>query len=252
MAISLYPTLEQTLSCPKRFTLEKVQRKETLAPFMTSELGRQVHGRIAHSLRSKTPANESEFCLPRRLLLNQGESTETLMTRAYACLEHFNNYCRPWLAEFEVVAVEHKITTSLAWFDEDLKITGVIDAVVKTPDGVLLLDWKTGGMFGADEQLRWYFALYTMTNPDVVLEARAINLFSSETCVVKNFATPQSWLATKVKALLTSFKLAQEDKYKAVAGQQCHYCPYAGGCGSSRAKPRVMLDTFDGEVIALA
>jgi hypothetical protein len=252
MAIYLYPTLEQTLSCPKRYTLEKGERKEIVAPFMTSELGRQVHGRIAHSLRSNTPANQREFCLPRRLLLNQGESAETLMTRAYACLEHFNTYCRPWLAEAEVVAVEHKIVSSLSWFDESVTISGVIDAVIKTRDGVLLLDWKTGSLAGADEQLRWYFALYAMTNPDVVLEAKAINLFSSETCVVKDFATPQSWLATKVKALLTSFKLAQENKYKAVAGQQCYYCPYAEGCGSSKAKPRVMLDTFDGEVIALA
>lgn len=252
MAIYLYPTLEQTLSCPKRFTLEKVERKETVAPFMTSELGRQVHGRIAHSLRSNTPANEREFCLPRRLLLNQGECADTLMTRAYACLEHFNTHCRPWLADAEVVAVEHKIVSGLSWFDEAVTISGVIDAVIKTREGVLLLDWKTSSLAGADEQLRWYFALYAMTNPDVTLEARAINLFNSETCVVKDFATPHSWLATKVKALLTSFKLAQENKDKAVAGQQCSYCPYAEGCGSSKAKPRIMLDTFDGEVIALA
>jgi PD-(D/E)XK nuclease superfamily len=250
MAIYLYPTIEQTLSCPKRYTLEKVERRDVIAPFMTSELGRQVHGRIAHSLRSNTPVNEREFCLPRRLLLNQGESADTLMTRAYACLEHFNTHCRPWLAEVKVVAVEHKLSSSLSWFGEDIKISGVIDAVVKTSeDTALLLDWKTGGMSGADEQLRWYFALYGMNYPNSALEARAINLFSSETCVVKEFETPQSWLATKVKALLTSFKLVQENKYKAVAGQQCYYCPYAQGCGSSKAKPRVMLDTFDGEVI---
>jgi PD-(D/E)XK nuclease superfamily len=252
MAISLYPTLEQTLSCPKRFTLEKVEQKKVSAPFMTSELGRQVHGRIAHSLRSNTPANNREFCLPRRLLLNQGESADTLMTKAYACLEHFNEHCRPWLEKFEVIAVEHKIVSSLSWFNEAITISGVVDAVIKTPDGVLLLDWKTGGMSGTDDQLRWYFALYNMKNSEVRLEARAINLFSSETCVVKDFETPQSWLATKVKALLSSFKLAQENKDKAVAGQQCNYCPYAQGCDSSRAKPRVMLDTFDGEVIALA
>jgi PD-(D/E)XK nuclease superfamily len=251
MAISLYPTLEQALSCPKRYTLEKVERKEIKASFMTSELGRQVHGRIAHSLRSNSPANERAFCLPRRLLLNQGESDDTLMTRAYACLEHFNNYCRPWLAEVEVVATEHKLSSSLSWFDEDIKMSGVIDAIVKLPDGTtLLLDWKTGGLSGADEQLRWYFALYGMNNPETQLAARAINLFSSETYVVKDFATPQSWLATKVKALLSSFKLAQENKDKAVAGQQCHYCPYAGGCGSSKAKPRVVLDTFTGEVLS--
>lgn len=249
MAITLYPTLAQTLSCPKRYTLEKVQRKEILAPFMTSELGRQVHNRIAHSLRSNKPANESELCLPRRLLLSQGESPDTLMTRAYACLEHFNNYYRPWLAEFEVVAVEHKIVSRLSWFDEAITISGVIDAVVKTPDGVLLLDWKTGSMAGVDEQLRWYFALYCMDQPETQLEARAINLFSSETYVVKDFATPQSWLANKVRALLSSFKLAQENKHKAVAGRQCQYCPYAEGCGSSTAKARVMLDTFTGEII---
>jgi PD-(D/E)XK nuclease superfamily len=252
MAIYLYPTLEQTLSCPKRYTQEKVERKAVLAPFMTSEIGRQVHGRIAHSLRSGKLANESEFCLPRRLILNQGESADTLMTRAYACLNNFNQHCRPWLAGLEVVAVEQKLSFKPAWFTEAITVSGIIDAVVKTSEGILLLDWKTGSMASANEQLRWYFALYSMMNPDERLEARAINLFNSETIVVKNFAMSQSWLYTKVKALLASLMLVRDNPNKVVAGQQCNYCHYAQNCEASKAKPRVMLDTFDGEVVALA
>jgi PD-(D/E)XK nuclease superfamily len=252
MAHYLYPTLEQTLSCPKRYTLEKVQRKDVPAPFMTSELGNQVHSRIAHSLRTGKPANEQEFCLPRRLLLNQRESADTLMIRAYDCLHNFNEYCRPWLDGLEVIAVEQKLCFKPHWFDEPVTISGRIDAVLKTSDGLLLLDWKTGGMIRTDEQLRWYVALYTMNNPNYALEARAINLLSSETVVVKDFVAPQTWLYEKVKALMTALNLAQQEPMKAVAGQQCHYCAYAEGCGPSKAKPRTMLDTFDGEVIALA
>lgn len=251
MAIKLYPTLEQTLSCPKRYTLETVQRNNVLAPFMTSELGKQVHNRIAHSLRTGKPANKQEFSLPRRLLLNHGESTDTLMTRAYECLHNFNEHCRPWLIGLEVMAVEHKVSTTVNWFEEPINLSGRIDAVLRTPDSLLLLDWKTGGMIRTDEQLKWYVALYTMNNPDCVLEARAMNLVSSETVVVKDFEKPQVWLYEKVKALLTLLKLAKQQPMKAVAGQQCHYCPYAEGCGSSVAKPRTMLDTFDGEVMAL-
>ncbi len=252
MAHSLYPTLEQTLSCPKRYTLEIVQRKDVPAPFMTSELGRQVHHRIAHSLRTGTPAKERDFSLPRRLLLNHAESADTLMTRAYECLHNFNEHCRPWLVDLEVVAVEHKVSTAVNWFEEPTVLSGRIDAVLRNPDGsLLLLDWKTGGMIRTDEQLKWYVALYTMNNPDGVLEARAMNLVSSEAVVVKDFEKPQAWLYEKVKALLTLLKLAKQQPMKAVAGQQCYYCPYARACGSSVAKPRTMLDTFDGEVMAL-
>lgn len=251
--IYLYPTLEQTLSCPKRYTLETIQRKDVLAPFMTSELGRQVHNRIAHSLRTGKPANEQEFSLPRRLLLNHGENGDTLMTRAYECLHNFNEHCRPWLEGLEVVAVEQRVSVSVNWFEEPINLSGRIDAVLRNFDGsFLLLDWKTGGMIRSDEQLKWYVALYEMSNPDCVLEARALNLVSSETVVVRDFENPQVWLYEKVKALLMLLKLAKQQPLKAVAGQQCHYCPYAEGCGSSVAKPRTMLDTFDGEVMALA
>jgi hypothetical protein len=253
MAPTLYPTLEQTLSCPKRYTLETVQRKDVLAPFMTSELGRQVHSRIAHSLRTGEPANEQEFSLPRRLLLNYGESVDTLMTRAYECLHNFNEHCRPWLEGFEVVAVEHKVCKTVNWFEEPVNLSGRIDAVLRSSEGYfLLLDWKTGGMIRTDEQLKWYVALYAMDDPDCALEARAMNIVSSETVVVKDFERPQVWLYEKVKALLTLLKLAKQQPMKTVAGQQCYYCPYAEGCGSSVAKPRTMLDTFDGEVMALA
>jgi hypothetical protein len=253
MAHSLYPTLEQTLSCPKRYTLETVQRKEILAPFMTSELGSQAHNRIAHSLRAGKPANVQEFSLPRRLLLNYGENAEAPMTRAYECLHNFNEYCRPWLTGFEVVAVEQKISTTVNWFEESVTLSGRIDAVLRIPEGgLLLLDWKTGGMIRTDEQLKWYVALYEMNDPDCVLEARALNLLSSETVVVKDFEKPQTWLYEKVKALLTLLNLAKQQPMKAVAGQQCHYCPYTEGCSPNVAKPRTMLDTFDGEVMTLA
>jgi PD-(D/E)XK nuclease superfamily len=248
MAHYLYPTLEQTLSCPKRYTLEKVQRKDVPAPFMTSELGKQVHSRIAHSLRTGKAANQQEFCLPRRLLLNQGESADTLMTRAYDCLHNFNEHYQPWLAGLEVIAVEQKLCFKPNWFDEPVTISGVIDAIVKTTDGLRLLDWKTGGLIRTDEQLRWYLALYSMDYPDVRLEAWAVNLFSSETILVKDFETPQQWLYTKVKALLTSLQIARDNPYKTVSGQQCWYCPYAQECDSSKAKPRVMLDTVTGEL----
>lgn len=127
-----------------------------------------------------------------------------------------------------------------------------MDAVLRTPAGILLLDWKTGSMINATEQLKWYGALYLMKSPESHLEARAINLFDSETIMVEQMEISQNWLYSKAKALLELVKLAQDNPNRLISGQQCNYCPYAQGCNSSKAKARFMFDTLDGEVITLA
>jgi CRISPR/Cas system-associated exonuclease Cas4 (RecB family) len=252
MANYLYPTIEQTLICPKRFKLEKVMRKEVIAPFLSTELGKQVHTRIASSLRSGKPASTKAFYLPRRLIYNQGDCPETLMLRAYTCLENFNQHCYPWLETLEVIGIEEKFKCQLDGFAEVVTISGVVDAVIKTSGDILLLDWKTGSMANASEQLKWYSALYHMKSPEHQLEARAINLFDGETIEVKDFENPQAWLYTKVKAFLELTLLARDNPDKMVAGSQCSYCPYAQGCEASQARSRFVLDTLDGEVIPLA
>ena len=159
MTPSFSYSLAQTLRCPRRFHAEKLQKEPVLAPFAASTLGHEVHARIAASLRRGTPADERPFRLPKRVLLHTGENLDDLVWRAHCALIFYNAKCRAWLAGKTVVCVEHTIRRPYAFAGETVQVSGILDLVLATPKGDMLIDWKTGSAQRSEDQLKFYLML---------------------------------------------------------------------------------------------
>lgn len=101
-AMKLSPSLKYSLQCPKRLHMEKTQKQPTLAPFASSSLGQAVHQRIATSLKTKQAASTKDIKLPKRLLLQENEDAQQLITRAQDALNYFNNKCLPYIEQHKV------------------------------------------------------------------------------------------------------------------------------------------------------
>jgi hypothetical protein len=193
--ITFSPNLHTILSCPKRFYLERVLRRNIPAPFASSVMGQEVHKRIAKSLRTSSPVSTAPLPLPRRVILGQDQDLEELMDRAQQALYRFNA-CREWLGQYETVAVEHRITLPYFCGAGFVQVGGVIDLILKTPQGEVLIDWKTGSY--AAEQLKFYLLRYyeTLEPPK---HAEAISLGTGESlCVVHWEESLNEWFEEMV------------------------------------------------------
>ena len=248
---TLSPTLASTLTCPRRTTLERVERARTVAPLAASALGRAVHARIARSIRDGREADTSAFRLPKRVLLREEDDLEGLLWRARQSLSFFNVRCRPWLGAHDILAVERFITWQLVRKGRPIRFIGKLDLVVRTPGGVLVVDWKTGGLEGCEDQLHFYLALRHQETGETELSAQAVSLSAEKTVEVGWDEELSGWALNRVDDMLGRLEAVRAEPYRAEPGRGCHYCPYAHACEASSAGKRSVLDTWSGEVVRL-
>ena len=251
-------SLESVLRCPRRFHLERVRRERVLAPFASSVLGRAVHQRIAASLRRDEPADERTFRLPKRLLLQRGETLGDLTWRAQNALAFFNAKCRAWLGEQRVSHLEHLIEHRVeyrveyhvarpsALEGETVQVSGIFDLIFTSVKGDVLIDWKTGSAQRSADQLRFYLGLRFLETGRAPRQAEAVGLSAGDSLYVEWDETLPRWFEGRLERLKRD--LGACHTRKAVPGRHCTYCPYAQGCDVSEATDRYLLDTRTGEV----
>ena len=244
-------SLESVLRCPRRFYLERVRRERVVAPFASSYFGKRVHQRIATSLRTNLPADTSAFRLPRRLLLQGGETLDDLAWRAQNALTLFNLKCRLWLRDKEIKHVEHYLLQPYRSGDVDIKVSGILDLILTSRKGDTLIDWKTGSAHESEDQLKFYLMLRYLETGREPRHAEAISLSTGEPlCVEWSEAIPR-WFEGRLLEMSRRVERCQDDAEVAEAGRHCTYCPYAHACDQSEAPGGCVLDTFTGEVQGL-
>lgn len=242
----LYPTLEGTLACPSRYTREKVNRETVFAPFASSVYGKVVHTRIAHSASLGTPLDLSPITLPKRVILQAGEDLGALETRAYSCLEHFRGRILPWLRTCEVIATEHRAVQNFPYLGAWL--SGIFDLIIRTPKGELIVDWKTGGLQGSEDQLRFYLALRHAETGSRELTAQVVSLGDLSTFEIGWDDELEAWIEARAKKMIETLQEIQKVPNVTRPGRHCRYCPYAHDCGGSAVGARSLLDTVTGEL----
>ena len=249
--VPLSYSLTATLACPRRYTLERVERRLVPAPFVSSFLGRRVHQRVARSLREDEPASLESFRLPRRLLLREGDDVNTLLHRATESLHFFNRKGRPWVEGHTLLHTEHFISVPLRGCGLPLWGSGKLDAILEMRRGELIVDWKTGALAQPTAQLRFYLELRRLETGCDALRAEALSLSSGESVVVAWDEGTHGWFQEHVYEMVARLEDARTHPDRLVPGTHCGYCPYAHGCEASEAGPRRVLDTETGEVTHL-
>ena len=251
--VLLSHSLISVIACPRRYHLERVARETVPAPFATSFLGQRVHRRIALSLERGEPASTRPFRLPRRLLFREGDDVEALLQRATDGLDFFNRKCRPWLEQHTLLHTERFIKAPLHGHGVPVLVGGKLDAIFRTRRGELIIDWKTGALVQATEQLRFYLALRRLETGREPLRAEAVSLSTGESEVVAWEEETGVWFRKHVAEMAERLEQAQHHSSRLLLpGPHCGYCPYAHTCEASEATPRRVLDTHTGEVQALA
>lgn len=243
--MNLSPSLSYSLKCPKRFSQEQ-QRIPTIATFASSHLGREVHKRIAQSLKQNQVASTTTLNLPRRIILQENETLSELETRAQNALEFFNNKCLSYLKQNIVTHIEHKIETIYQLKKSTLTLTGVIDCIIKTPNQEHIIDWKTSSATYSQNQLRFYLMLRQLETKQAPKSAEAISLSQQNSHNETSTSNLEDWFKTYLEQMQQDLKASQTQQAK--SGKHCKYCPYAHTCDNSEAPKRQLLDTWTGEV----
>ena len=244
--LALSYSLESVLRCPRRFHLEKVHRERVLAPFASSVLGREVHRRIAVSLRHGEPADEGSFALPKRVLLPKGETLDDLTWRAQHALTFFNVKCRAWLGEQRLRHVEHYIVQPVELGGATVQVSGILDLIFTSAEGDVLIDWKTGSAQRSEDQLRFYLGLRFLETGRAPRQAEAVGLSAGDSLCVGWDEDLPAWFGGKLEQMHTNLGACHTQA--AVPGRHCTYCPYAQGCEVGEAPERYLLDTHTGEL----
>lgn len=123
-----------------------------------------------------------------------------------------------------------------------LKLRGSIDAVFDDPDGVRLVDWKTGGLYETEQQLGFYSMLWAMDTGELPAHVEAVSIGSGERVTETPTLAALSATAVEVADLVGVLRRAFSDgqhQIERIAGPWCRYCPQLDGCDEGSAAVKV-------------
>ena len=114
-----------------------------------------------------------------------------------------------------------------------ITIRGRIDAVFSEPDGVRIVDWKTGSFLGdAEPQLDFYAMVWQLVHDEIPVATEASSLSSGEN--VRRSPTSSSIDQTthNVAAMVTALRGAMNTgaDLDRLAGPYCSWCPLLETC----------------------
>ncbi len=124
----------------------------------------------------------------------------------------------------------------------DVTLRGRIDAVFDDPTGVRLVDWKTGALGGAQDQLSFYSMLWGLEHGELPAIVEAASVASGER--YEELPTAASAVATgrRVAELVATLRGGFIDgaAVPRVGGPGCRYCPWRDECEEGVAALRVL------------
>jgi hypothetical protein len=126
-----------------------------------------------------------------------------------------------------------------------LTVRGAVDAVFIDSDiGIRLIDWKTGQIGQADEQLSFYSLLWFLDRGELPGRVEAVSVASGERLVATPSLETIAATARDVARVASSLRTALADgaRLERRAGAWCRYCPILGPCPEGGAA----VSVFDG------
>ncbi len=121
-------------------------------------------------------------------------------------------------------------------------LRGSIDAVFDDADGVRLVDWKTGGLYEAEQQLGFYAMLWAMDQQELPARVEAVSIGSGErvaaTPTLGTVAETAAAVAQLVNKMRAAFAAGVE-QIERIGGPWCRYCAQLDGCPEGGAAIRV-------------
>ena len=227
--------------CPKRWALEKVEKRDTGDGGNAAIVGFTVHAAL-EALLSEEPEKRTyeaakefifDLCDKRSELRNH--SAKTSQRFKNACLEKINTYfevCNP--EKVDVIDVEQRVCVNFG----GIKFNGIIDLVYSDNDKVVVADYKTGSKkierfsTGHKQQILLYAAAYQEVNNTPCHTASVIYL--GEASGERNYQVTERSVSDAVNGLLEVFndieQSVEADSFPAQTSPLCYWCPFLLEC----------------------
>lgn len=121
-------------------------------------------------------------------------------------------------------------------------LRGRIDAVFDDPRGVRLIDWKTGALGVAHDQLDFYALLWTLARSELPAFVEAVSVSSGERYEMSPSPASLAETARAVAAMVATLRSGFEDadSVPVRGGPGCKYCPRNEDCAEGIAALRVL------------
>jgi len=126
--------------------------------------------------------------------------------------------------------------------DEDLMLRGSIDAIFGDPDGVRLIDWKTGSLFETEQQLGFYAMLWALDTGNLPARVEAVSIGSGERLTAVPTEDTINATAAAVADLVRKVRSAfatGADQMDRIAGPWCRYCALLASCSEGAAAVQI-------------
>ena len=123
-----------------------------------------------------------------------------------------------------------------------LTLRGSIDAVFDHDGGIRLVDWKTGGLYEAEQQLSFYSLLWAMERQALPNTVEAVSIGSGERFVFHPTHADVERTARAVAHLVAAAREAfdiDDSQLERIAGPWCRYCAQLDQCPEGAAATRI-------------
>jgi hypothetical protein len=122
--------------------------------------------------------------------------------------------------------------------EDGVKLVGTIDAVYREDlGGFRLVDWKTGEVGDADDQLNFYALLWMIDRDELPAYVEAVSVKTGERTRAVPSTADVERVAAEVAQLATDMRRAWESatSLETRGGPWCRYCPLLDDCSEGRA-----------------
>lgn len=133
--------------------------------------------------------------------------------------------------ESSEVTVDHESVAGV-------RLVGIIDAVFSEElGGHRLVDWKTGEVGDAVDQMMFYAFLWALERDEVPATVEAVSVGTGERFVATPGSDDVSRVANDVAELVNGIRRAwgEDAELERRAGPWCRYCPVLEGCAEGNA-----------------
>lgn len=121
---------------------------------------------------------------------------------------------------------------------DGVTLRGSIDAVFDDPEaGIRLIDWKTGAVGGAEDQLAFYALLWALQFGELPGAIEAVSVATGERFAAEPTREEAALTAGRVAALVSELRIAfaAGDDIERRAGAWCRWCPLLESCDEGQA-----------------
>ncbi len=124
---------------------------------------------------------------------------------------------------------------------DGVELVGRVDAVFDDQRGHVLVDWKTGALGEAAQQLGFYALLWTLESGDPPGAVEAVSVATGERYSEVPGRIEVQEVADSVAAMITSLRdtWRRGDTFERRGGPWCRYCPVLDGCNEGAAATRL-------------